>query len=241
MKYRDYSDESDFDFDADTESDAGESEVAWAQCDSCDKWRQHNMSDPNGKFQCEMVGNGVSCATPEDEDEDPSAGKDAGKDIIHDALVAGASTPLVATSAETNCSLPDSPMIQFADSPMIIVADSPALNPAPGKDESITESIRDSPAHDSFHSYFDISSEFMPTQHFERIDSKHPRQRNSQWRETDSALREMFGDHDFNEFQEAVQHQRQAVQQQRAVQAAAAGLQQRQQQRRERQLSESSG
>ena len=85
MKYRDYLDESDFDFDVDTESDAGESEVAWAQCDSCDKWRQHNMKDPNGKFQCEMVGNGVSCATPEDEDEDPSAGKNACKDIIHDA------------------------------------------------------------------------------------------------------------------------------------------------------------
>jgi hypothetical protein len=52
---------------------ADESNVNWAQCDNCDKWRiVKEVGD--GFFECSMVGGNVTCETPEDnDDEDPAS------------------------------------------------------------------------------------------------------------------------------------------------------------------------
>jgi len=72
---------SDDDFGIESEDDheleyqpGNEIETSWAQCDVCDKWRvtsgRCDVQEDEDGFVCEMVGGGVTCATPEDQDED---------------------------------------------------------------------------------------------------------------------------------------------------------------------------
>jgi hypothetical protein len=186
VQYRN-SDESDFDWD---ESDIDEEEVAWAQCDHCDKWRKFEVKDESAKFSCSMVGNGVSCSTPGDDEEDQAKIQETkcDADAIH---VFAPDTPV-----EVNIPIGEGLTMQVPD----------------GKDDAAA-CIRDSPHRDVC---FDPSSELVTVDHYKQDESMPKRRRrNTQLCETDLALREIFGDHDFQEFQHAVEQQRVAVQQQR--------------------------